>query len=472
MNIGNNKMLMPTILSISLLTVMASTAVSPALSSIKESFAGISDTSAKLVLTLPSLIMIPFSLLSGWLSARMNKKTLVLLGMILYLIMGVGGGFAQTFTQLIIIRALFGAAIGILMPLSNTLIFDLVEESRRSKMMGLAGSSNQLGGVLFLSVSGLLASYSWRYAFGVYALVLLSILLVFFWLPSMPPMRKVTVSAGGKKQGAMLNGKLFALAFLAMMSSICFFVVNTDLALYIQEEKPRFSSTVALLPHKQDLAEALEKGKVGKDLAESFNANGVEVSEDASLVALQAGKEWLINDNRKEIRVVKSDGQLRVSSSLGTSEMAGYALSLMGIPAVIAGLILSMLLKRMGNYLMPAAAVTMAIGYILLGNAGSYGMILVSVLFIGLAGGLLSPPMMLLVPKVVQPQARALGIAVMSSSILLGQFMSPLFTQAISLLCGDDTFRFKFYMISIVLVAFTIVGTIYIWMYNLKTKKN
>ena len=99
-------------------------------------------------------------------------------------------------------------------------------------------------------------------------------------------------------------------------------------------------------------------------------------------------------------------------------------------------------------------------------------MILVSVLFIGLAGGLLSPPMMLLVPKVVQPQARALGIAVMSSSILLGQFMSPLFTQAVSLLCGDDTFRFKFYMISIVLVAFTIVGTIYIWMYNLKTKKN
>ena len=90
MNIGNNKMLMPTILSISLLTVMASTAVSPALSSIKESFAGISDTSAKLVLTLPSLIMIPFSLLSGWLSARMNKKTLVLLGMLLYLIMGVG----------------------------------------------------------------------------------------------------------------------------------------------------------------------------------------------------------------------------------------------------------------------------------------------------------------------------------------------------------------------------------------------
>lgn len=457
----NSKMLMPAILSISLLTVMASTAVSPALSSIKEAFPDISNTSAKMVLTLPSLVMIPFSLLSGWFSTRMNKKWLVLLGMALYILFGVGGGFVQSFTQLIIVRALFGIAIGILMPLSNTLIFDLVDESKRSKMMGLAGSSNQLGGMLFLSVSGVLTGFSWRYSFGVYALALLSIVMILIWLPSMPPVKQQTSSSRGKGS-AMLNWKIFALAFLAMMSSVAFFVVNTDLALYIQQEKTVFSSTVALVPDKETLMEAVQQGQVNDQLVESFNRNGVKISSDAVIKETQPGREWIIQDTQKEYRVAKEKDGLHIYSPLGTSEMAGYALSLMGLPAVIAGFILSFLLKRIGNYLMPAAALIMAVGYYTLGLADSYTMILVAVLFIGLAGGLLSPPMLLLIPKIVSSSARALGIAVMSSSILLGQFVSPLYTQAIALIFGNETFRFRFFMITVTLIVFAVLGTCFI----------
>jgi len=50
------------ILSISLLTVMASAAVSPALARIRQAFSGVDITLIKLALTLPSLVIIPFSL--------------------------------------------------------------------------------------------------------------------------------------------------------------------------------------------------------------------------------------------------------------------------------------------------------------------------------------------------------------------------------------------------------------------------
>jgi MFS family permease len=101
-------------LSISLLTVMASAAISPALAKISQAFPGTDSTLIKLVLTLPSLLIIPFSLLSGWLAARMKKKYVLLIGLVIYFLGGMGGGFARSITELLIIRGLFGVGVGFL----------------------------------------------------------------------------------------------------------------------------------------------------------------------------------------------------------------------------------------------------------------------------------------------------------------------------------------------------------------------
>ena len=452
------------ILSISMLTIMAASAVSPALSAIKEAFPETSDTAIKMVMTLPSLVMIPFSLLSGWMTTHINKKGLVIVGMIVYLVFGIGGAFATTFTQLLICRACFGVSIGILMPLSNTLIFDLVEKDRQSSVMGLSVSSNQIGGILFLSIAGMLAGISWRYCFAVYLLVLLSLCLVAWKLPSMPPVRKAdTLKTDAHPARVRLNWKIFAIAFLAMVSSACLFVVYTDLALYIQQEKPLFSSEVGLVSDRVTLQKQLAENQVGEELAANFAQQGITISPQASIKEIQPRQEWLIKSGMQEYHIRKTDNALQVTRSLGTAEMAGYALSLMGIPAAIAGFILAFLLKRMGYYLLPLAALLMAGGYMLLGYADSYLLILCSVLFIGLSGGLLSSPLMLLVPKVLSSQARSLGIAIVSSFILLGQFVSPFYTNGISWLTGYGDFRSKFLTVTVTLLVFAIGGCVYIF---------
>lgn len=56
-----NRMLKPTIISIAMATVMAGAAISPALGLIAERFSNVDSVLIKLILTAPSLTVIPFS---------------------------------------------------------------------------------------------------------------------------------------------------------------------------------------------------------------------------------------------------------------------------------------------------------------------------------------------------------------------------------------------------------------------------
>ncbi|MFA6812399.1 MAG: MFS transporter [Bacteroidaceae bacterium] len=460
-----NKMTIPAIFSVALLTVMASTAISPALSTIKNAFPYATDTQIKLVLTLPSLVMIPFSFISGWLSSKIDIKKVLYLGIIIYLIFGIGGCFATSLNMLLVIRAGFGISIGLLMPLANTLIFDLVEPDRRSKILGLSSSVNQLGGVIVLSLAGVLASMNWRYSFLVYAFAFVSMFFVYRWIPNLSSLKVVEDKKISFARGK-LNWKVFALAFLAMVSSLSFFVINTDLSLYLQDRRMEFATNLQMFSSRQALLDAIKKGKIDNNAKMEFKKNKIHLSRFAYIVEVTPKKEWRICDFKKDYSIVKENGKLKIYSMFGTPQLSGILLSIMGIPAVLAGLILSYVLKKIKFYLMPLAAGLMAIGYFLLAIAFSVSFIIVAVLFIGLAGGLLTPPMMLLIPKMVSLQSRTLAIAILSSSILLGQFVSPLFVKGMGQLLGMQGFVFNFSLIAMVMGIGAVGGFFYVLFYN------
>jgi len=224
-----NKLLVrASILSISLLTVMASAAISPALGKIKQAFPEVDPTMIKLVLTLPSLLIIPFSLLAGWLAARMKKKSVLLIGVVIYLIGGVGGAFARSITELLIIRGFFGIGAGLIIPLSTSLIADFYEGPERTKMMGLSGSVSHLGGVIFLLVAGWLSAIGWRYAFGVYGLALIIMLMIIFVLPE-----PVSKKPSGLVKSQLPFG-IYLCAFLGIFLMVAFYAAPTNLAMFVE----------------------------------------------------------------------------------------------------------------------------------------------------------------------------------------------------------------------------------------------
>ena len=173
-----------TVLSISLLTVMAGAAIAPALGIIRDHFAGAPDMLVQLIVSLPALFIIATNLLFPWLCGLMKTRTLALTGLLLYVVSGAGCFFVDNIWMLLTLRALLGVSVGMIMPLSTGLLAYYFPPEQQASLMGLSAAMNQMGGVVATLLAGLLANIQWNYAFLVYLLGLIAVVLVLLFLPN------------------------------------------------------------------------------------------------------------------------------------------------------------------------------------------------------------------------------------------------------------------------------------------------
>ena len=178
------KRLLYTILSISLLTVMAGAAIAPALGVISAHFAGRNPLLIQLIVSLPALFIILTNLVFPWLCRLMKTRTLALTGLALYVLSGAGAFFVDNIWVLLAFRALMGVSVGMIMPLSTGLLAYYFPPEEQAGLMGLSAAMNQMGGVVATFLAGVLAGISWNYAFLVYLMGLIAIILVAAFLPN------------------------------------------------------------------------------------------------------------------------------------------------------------------------------------------------------------------------------------------------------------------------------------------------
>jgi MFS family permease len=223
------KLLKSAVLSLSILTVLSGMAVSPALGQIRLAFPDGSDLLIQMILTLPALVIIPTGLFSGWLSGRVHKRTIVLIGMIIYLLAGAGGGLTNTLFMLLVTRAFLGIGTGLIAPLSLSLIADFYSGEELATTMGQSSAVATLGGIFLPLISGWLSLYNWRYAFGAYLVAILVFLLVWFYLPE-PPASEKTTGRGGK-----LPVGVYVLGIFTFLLMVVFYLLPTKIALFMME---------------------------------------------------------------------------------------------------------------------------------------------------------------------------------------------------------------------------------------------
>ena len=179
-----NKRLLYTILSISLLTVMAGAAIAPALGVISAHFAGRNPLLLQLIVSLPALFIILTNLVFPWLCRLMKTRTLALTGLAVYVLSGAGAFFVNDIWLLLCFRALMGVSVGMIMPLSTGLLAYYFPPEEQAGLMGLSAAMNQMGGVVATFLAGALAGIGWNYAFLVYLLGLIAVVLVALYLPN------------------------------------------------------------------------------------------------------------------------------------------------------------------------------------------------------------------------------------------------------------------------------------------------
>jgi len=181
---SNNHRLTATILSMSLLTVMAGAAIAPALDIIREHFKDASSMLVQLIVSIPALLIIITNFLFLPISRKVGSRTIALCGLALYVAAGAGCFFVDDIIVLLSLRALLGVSVGLVMPLSTGLLAYYYPPEEQARLMGLSAAMNQMGGVVATLLAGLLANIQWNYAFLVYLLGLIAVVLVALYCPT------------------------------------------------------------------------------------------------------------------------------------------------------------------------------------------------------------------------------------------------------------------------------------------------
>ena len=221
-----------TLLLVSSLTIMSIITISPALPQMSAHFAGVENAEflVKLILTIPALFIAIFSPITGRLIDRYGRLKLLWFSLLLYAVAGAGGYFLDSLYHILISRAILGIAVGISMTIVITLVADYYEGLDRQKFAGLQVAFMSVGGILFITLGGILADIGWRFPFLIYLFSLLILPLSLIYLQE--PIIKKSDKSKLQLKAPLLIWLLFV---NTMIMWIIFFIIPVQIPFYLKE---------------------------------------------------------------------------------------------------------------------------------------------------------------------------------------------------------------------------------------------
>ena len=164
--------------SVSAVTSLPGLAVSPILEDLSRIFPSASQLEVQMLTSLPSLLIIPFVLISGFLSVRGESLKLLAVGLAIFFVSGVVCIFAKDIRLLIVAGCIMGIGAGIAVPFSTGLVVRYFTGDSRVRQLGISSAVNNLSLVVATAVVGWIATRDWHLAFTVYLLPAISLVLL------------------------------------------------------------------------------------------------------------------------------------------------------------------------------------------------------------------------------------------------------------------------------------------------------
>ena len=328
------------VLSLSILAVMAVTTIAPALGRIQLTFPEASKLQLQMLLNFPALFIIPFSLLSGQLSLRFQKRHILFVGLIIFLISGVASAFSQSFTVFLLLRAFLGIGLGMVTPLSFSLIADLFTGEMRARLMGWSSAMATSSAIFMSLLSGWLATYNWRFSLGAYGIGFIVIIIVYFYLP------EPQTSPQKTQKTAQLPMLVYAVVLFTMFSIVIFNLISNNMAFYLKDTHlgDAAESGIALASYQgAQFLVAMLFDKIYKLFKNNTAIFGLAISVIGFSILFTAGNLWMIIlavfITGLGIGTLVPFNALTISNQVG-SDLSGWALSL-NTSALFAGQFIS-----------------------------------------------------------------------------------------------------------------------------------
>ena len=212
--------------------MLVTLAPSPILAEVARTFPLAPTSRIQMLVVLPGLIAVPFSLLAGRIATLIPKKTIVLFAMT---VMMLGGllpfPFHGSLTPLLIASAVIGVGLGFMIPISTALISDYFEGQQRGALIGVQSAVINAGGMLTVILAGFLARNYWLYAYGVFLLILPAIMVVAILLP------KGAAVKGTAGNEFRLNPTIIYLSLVAFTFGMLYTTFSTNVAMYLDSTR-------------------------------------------------------------------------------------------------------------------------------------------------------------------------------------------------------------------------------------------
>ena len=220
-----------TLLLVSSLTIMSVITISPALPQMAIAFANVKNAAfiVKMVLTIPALMIAIVSPITGRFIDRYGRLKILRLSLVLYALAGTGGYFLSTLYLILISRVMLGVAVGMSMPVVITLIADYFEGAERQKFAGTQIAFMSIGGIVFISLGGILADIGWRYPFLIYlsSLLVLPLTILFLYEPAVVQKSQVN-------QHVKTPSIIWLLFINTMLMWILFFMIPVQIPFHLK----------------------------------------------------------------------------------------------------------------------------------------------------------------------------------------------------------------------------------------------
>lgn len=201
-NSGNGKMPLISllaILSISLTINMPGLAVSPMLGKLRDLFHS-SELASQLITSLPNLFMIPVVLIAGKISTPNRQSWVLAMGLVIFLLAGLGCFFAESMTTLIVLGCLVGVGCGLVVPVAAGFISEWFMGSSRQTDLGLKSTTSNAMVIIANIYVGWIVTINWHAAFAVYLTPIIPLVLLPFMTRSYIEKHRIVNTAPEAKE--------------------------------------------------------------------------------------------------------------------------------------------------------------------------------------------------------------------------------------------------------------------------------
>lgn len=219
---------------------MCSNGMSAALPQIVASFPNNSVAQVQMMMMSPGIITALTAFVQKPILAHCSRQRLVKIGLVLYLIAGLGGWFYhQSLAVLTFWNGIMGLATGgLIAPMAASILSETPEPRYRARLLGLWSASLNLGGATIGLLGGWLSSvWSWQSCFAINLLALPVLLTCILFLPTNKSAKELPHNPKvAQKHVKISTGHFFQVACLSFLFSLLYFVALPNISLFVCEQ--------------------------------------------------------------------------------------------------------------------------------------------------------------------------------------------------------------------------------------------